>query len=95
MRAAAALNFLSAWKLAALFFHCSESRDFKASGSLTSSSPENGKASVMDEGLGLEDEAPAEHHPAGSLSERPWLALGSLHSCRERGLISLHGLPRA
>lgn len=49
----------------------------------------------MDEGLGLEDEAPAEHHPAGSLSEQPWLALGSLHSCRERGLISLHGLPRA
>lgn len=47
LRAAAALNFLSAGKLNALFFHWKESKDFKASGSLISSSPENGNVSRM------------------------------------------------
>lgn len=47
MRAAAALNFLSAWKLDALFFHCRDSNDLKASGSPTSSSPEKGKDSEV------------------------------------------------
>lgn len=79
------MNFLSAWKLAALFFHCRDSSDLKASGSVTSSSPENRKASGIDQGVELEDRSCSSATLLGTFTA-PVLASvreGTLVSCPE------------